>query len=205
MPKVLAKPVGSATVAATCKSIPEALIALEIAPAAVSLVSPDRPNDALRFEMLGFVDDPVTVSEISYGPRSGTIVTGMSGTIFAAAWALEGLEGLITTSEVLFWVLVFLWGTRKAAGAFESEVANNTWDSQRLSALTAVQIFGGAGYMRETRVEQLMRDAKILQIYAGTDEMQIVAIAKDLLGRACRSALADINRHQHIFQRGFPR
>ena len=48
----------------------------------------------------------------------------------------------------------------------------------------AVQIFGGAGYMREMRVEQLMRDAKILQIYAGTDEMQIVAIAKDLLGRA---------------------
>jgi hypothetical protein len=29
-----------------------------------------------------------------------------------------------------------------------------------------------------------MRDAKILQIYAGTDEMQIVAIAKDLMGRA---------------------
>ncbi len=51
-------------------------------------------------------------------------------------------------------------------------------------ATEAVQIFGGAGYMRETRVEQFMRDAKILQIYAGTDEMQIVAIAKDLLGRA---------------------
>ncbi len=48
----------------------------------------------------------------------------------------------------------------------------------------AVQVFGGAGYMRETRVEQLMRDAKILQIYAGTDEMQIVAIGKDLMGRA---------------------
>lgn len=48
----------------------------------------------------------------------------------------------------------------------------------------AVQIFGGAGYMRATRVEQLMRDAKILQIYAGTDEMQVVAIARDLLGRA---------------------
>ena len=47
----------------------------------------------------------------------------------------------------------------------------------------AVQIFGGAGYMRATRVEQLMRDAKILQIYAGTDEMQITAIAKDLLSR----------------------
>lgn len=47
----------------------------------------------------------------------------------------------------------------------------------------AVQVFGGAGYMREMRVEQLMRDAKILQIYAGTDEMQVIAIAKDLLSR----------------------
>ena len=47
----------------------------------------------------------------------------------------------------------------------------------------AVQIFGGAGYMRESRVEQLMRDSKILQIYAGTDEMQVVAMARDLLGR----------------------
>lgn len=47
----------------------------------------------------------------------------------------------------------------------------------------AVQIFGGMGYMREARVEQLMRDSKILQIYAGTDEMQVIAIAKDLMSR----------------------
>ena len=50
-------------------------------------------------------------------------------------------------------------------------------------ATEAVQVHGGYGYMRESRVEQLMRDAKILQIYAGTDEMQIIAIARDLLGR----------------------
>lgn len=50
-------------------------------------------------------------------------------------------------------------------------------------ATEAVQIHGGYGYMRESRVEQLMRDAKILQIYAGTDEMQIIAIARDLLAR----------------------
>lgn len=49
-------------------------------------------------------------------------------------------------------------------------------------ATQAVQIHGGYGYMRESRVEQLMRDAKILQIYAGTDEMQVIAIARDLLG-----------------------
>ena len=50
-------------------------------------------------------------------------------------------------------------------------------------ALEAVQILGGNGYMSEFRVEQLARDAKVLQIYAGTDEIQITHIAKDLLRR----------------------
>lgn len=48
-------------------------------------------------------------------------------------------------------------------------------------ALEAVQIHGGNGYMREYRVEQLARDAKILQIYGGTDEIQITHVARDLL------------------------
>ena len=50
-------------------------------------------------------------------------------------------------------------------------------------ALEAVQVFGGNGYMSEYLVEQLARDAKVLQIYAGTDEIQISAIARDLLSR----------------------
>jgi len=50
-------------------------------------------------------------------------------------------------------------------------------------AMEAVQLHGGNGYMAEYRVEQLARDAKIQQIYAGTDEIQIVAIARDLLSR----------------------
>ncbi len=45
----------------------------------------------------------------------------------------------------------------------------------------AIQILGGNGYIAEYRVEQLSRDARVLRIYAGTDEMQVVAIAKDLL------------------------
>lgn len=48
-------------------------------------------------------------------------------------------------------------------------------------ALEAVQVWGGNGYMSENHVEQLCRDAKVLQIYAGTDEIQIVHIARDLL------------------------
>lgn len=48
----------------------------------------------------------------------------------------------------------------------------------------AVQLFGGNGYVSEYGVERLARDARVLQIYAGTDEQQVIAIAKDLLGRA---------------------
>jgi hypothetical protein len=48
-------------------------------------------------------------------------------------------------------------------------------------ALEAVQLFGGNGYMAEFQVEQLARDAKVLQIYGGTDEIQISQIARSLL------------------------
>lgn len=51
-------------------------------------------------------------------------------------------------------------------------------------ATDAVQVFGGNGYMAENHVEQLYRDARVLQIYGGTDEMQATRIAKDLLAAA---------------------
>ncbi len=45
----------------------------------------------------------------------------------------------------------------------------------------AVQVFGGNGYIREYPVEKLMRDAKILQIYEGTSQIQRLVIARALL------------------------
>ena len=45
----------------------------------------------------------------------------------------------------------------------------------------AVQIFGGYGYTREYPVEKLMRDAKLLQIYEGTNQIQRVVMARELL------------------------
>jgi alkylation response protein AidB-like acyl-CoA dehydrogenase len=47
--------------------------------------------------------------------------------------------------------------------------------------LEAVQLFGGNGYMAEFQVEQLCRDAKVLQIYGGTDEIQVSQIARSML------------------------
>jgi len=45
----------------------------------------------------------------------------------------------------------------------------------------AVQVFGGYGYTREYPVERFMRDAKITQIYEGTNEIQRVVISNFLL------------------------
>ncbi|MBK9069650.1 MAG: acyl-CoA dehydrogenase family protein [Myxococcales bacterium] len=47
----------------------------------------------------------------------------------------------------------------------------------------AVQIFGGYGYTKEYPVEKLMRDAKLLQIYEGTSQIQRIVIARNILGR----------------------
>ena len=45
----------------------------------------------------------------------------------------------------------------------------------------AVQILGGYGYIREYPVERFMRDAKITQIYEGTNQIQRVVIARQIL------------------------
>ncbi|MFY0689889.1 MAG: acyl-CoA dehydrogenase [Cyclobacteriaceae bacterium] len=49
------------------------------------------------------------------------------------------------------------------------------------TAVEAVQIHGGYGYVKEFHVERLMRDAKITQIYEGTSEIQKIVIARSLL------------------------
>ncbi len=54
-------------------------------------------------------------------------------------------------------------------------------DGAMQSAIDAVQVFGGNGYITEYPVEKLMRDAKILQIYEGTSQIQRVVIARNLL------------------------
>ena len=47
----------------------------------------------------------------------------------------------------------------------------------------AIQMFGGYGYSREYPVEKLLRDAKIFQIFEGTNEIQRIVIANNVLGR----------------------
>ncbi|HVJ88651.1 MAG TPA: acyl-CoA dehydrogenase family protein [Labilithrix sp.] len=80
--------------------------------------------------------------------------------VHKAAWSLDkGVRDPLTSS------------CAKAFGA----------DAAMQSAVDAVQIFGGNGYVKEYPVEKLMRDAKILQIYEGTAQVQRLVIAKQLL------------------------
>ncbi len=54
-------------------------------------------------------------------------------------------------------------------------------DTAMKVALDALQVLGGYGYMKEYPMEKLVRDAKILQIYEGTNQIQRVVIAKEIL------------------------
>jgi acyl-CoA dehydrogenase len=79
-----------------------------------------------------------------------------------AAWALDkGIRDAMASS------------CAKAFGA----------DAAMQSAIDAVQVFGGYGYVKDYPVEKLMRDAKILQIYEGTAQVQRIVIARQILGK----------------------
>jgi alkylation response protein AidB-like acyl-CoA dehydrogenase len=48
----------------------------------------------------------------------------------------------------------------------------------------AVQLFGGYGYVKDYPIEKYMRDAKITQIYEGTNQIQRLVIARSILREA---------------------
>jgi acyl-CoA dehydrogenase len=48
-------------------------------------------------------------------------------------------------------------------------------------SVDAVQVYGGYGFIKEYPVEKLMRDAKIMQLYEGTSQIQRLVIAREVL------------------------
>jgi len=81
---------------------------------------------------------------------------------YKGAWLLD--QGKRNTKESSF------------AKAFAADLAMRV-------TTDAVQIFGGYGYMKDYPVEKLMRDAKLLQIYEGTSQIQRMVIAKEVMMR----------------------
>jgi len=97
---------------------------------------------------------------------------------------LAGMEvARVNVQNMLFRYLETMRAGRSLSFAEASAIKLYSARAATEVALDAVQVLGGNGYMSEFHVEQLARDAKVLQIYAGTDELQTTAIAKDLLRR----------------------
>ena len=65
-------------------------------------------------------------------------------------------------------------------------------DTAMWVATEAVQILGGYGYIKEYPVERMMRDAKITQIYEGTNEIQRLVIAREMLKESRAFLLAGV-------------
>jgi acyl-CoA dehydrogenase len=87
----------------------------------------------------------------------------------------------VEAARLLVWQAAWL-ADRGLRSSYESAIAKCfAADSAMKITTDAVQIFGGYGYIKEYPVEKYMRDAKLLQIYEGTSEIQRLVISRSLL------------------------
>ncbi len=95
--------------------------------------------------------------------------------------------------------LLYRFGGMADAGVPEAELTKASamaklfcTDTAMWVTTEAVQILGGYGYIREYPVERMMRDAKITQIYEGTNEVQRLVIAREMVKEARAFLLAGV-------------
>ena len=86
----------------------------------------------------------------------------------------------VEAARLLTWQAAWLADTGARATAESAMAKCFASDAAMDVATGAVQILGGYGYMRDYPVEKLMRDAKLLQIYEGTNQIQRMVIARRL-------------------------
>ncbi len=95
--------------------------------------------------------------------------------------------------------LLYRFGRMVDEGASEGELTKASamaklacTDAAMWVTTEAVQVLGGYGYIREYPVERMMRDAKITQIYEGTNEIQRLVIAREMLKESRAFLLAGV-------------
>jgi acyl-CoA dehydrogenase len=98
------------------------------------------------------------------------------------AFKIAQLATEIDAARQLVWRAAWLMDQEKPCGK-ESAMAKMYGSDVAMKVTTeALQIFGGYGYMRDYPMEKLMRDAKLLQIYEGTNEIQRLVISREVIG-----------------------
>jgi acyl-CoA dehydrogenase len=102
----------------------------------------------------------------------------------AIQFMLAEMEMRIETARLATWHAAWLADQKLApkSASHASAIAKCYGSDIAMQCATdAVQIHGGYGYMQEFGIEKLMRDAKLLQIYEGTNQIQRLIIARHLL------------------------
>ncbi|MGF1619030.1 MAG: acyl-CoA dehydrogenase family protein [Rhodomicrobiaceae bacterium] len=101
-------------------------------------------------------------------------------------WLLADMAKEIAAARALTHRAALLLDNHQPAGAACSMAKCFASDMAVAQTANAVQVFGGSGYIRGFEVERLYRDAKITQIYEGTNQIQRTIIGRDLLKRGSR-------------------
>lgn len=96
-------------------------------------------------------------------------------------WMLADMAKDITAARLLVHQAATALDTEQSATIYCSMAKCFAADMAVAQTANAVQIFGGSGYIRGFEVERLYRDAKITQIYEGTNQIQRSIIARELL------------------------
>ncbi len=99
----------------------------------------------------------------------------------AIQFKLADMATRIEAARLLTYQAAWLEGQGLPYGKASAMAKLFAGDTAMDATVEAVQIFGGYGYTREYPVERMMRDAKITQIYEGTNEIQRLVIARHLL------------------------
>jgi acyl-CoA dehydrogenase len=87
----------------------------------------------------------------------------------------------IEASRLLTWQSAVLLDQGKRNTLQSSHAKRFAADTAMKVTTDAVQVFGGYGFIKEYKVEKLMRDAKIMQLYEGTAQIQRLVIARETL------------------------
>lgn len=105
------------------------------------------------------------------------------GEFQAIQWMIADMETEIEAARGLTYYAAWLKDSGKSMGAAASKAKLFAGEMANRVAYKAVQIHGSVGYSRETDVERMYRDARVITIYEGTSEIQKLIIARDLLGK----------------------
>ena len=88
----------------------------------------------------------------------------------------------LESARLLTYYAAWLKDNDKPFTVYSSMAKTLATDVAMKAGVDAVQIFGGYGFMRDQPVESIMRNVKITQIYEGTNQIQRLIIARELLG-----------------------